>query len=1158
MVHEARMSSSSSSQSVRTPLAALLASACERPQAPALRFLQADGTLRDLSWGELWRGARAAAGRLREVTAPGGVAAIQLPTGPGFAQALYGCFLAGVTALPMQPPAAANHARQAAILTAARADAVFTAEGLTRLGWPAEPAVAWEVPAGTGAEDDSWGGWAEGLPDPLDIDLPDIDLPAYLQYSSGSLAAPRGVVITHRQAGENVLGITRTLGLTLADSVLSWLPLYHDMGLVGGVLTPLTTGCSTILMPATTFGRDPLSWLQAVSRFRVTVSGAPDFAFRLCAERAARAVEQGWDLSGWEVAFVGSETVRPTTLRRFARGYAPLGFQATAFSPCYGLAEAVLLVSGRRRGAGWQTAEVPGGAPGVPAREVTGCGCPFPGFEVLVADPETRQPVPDGHEGEILVRGPSLAAGYWDAATRTARAFTVPVPHRADGEFLPTGDLGFLRAGELFLTGRQAGRLVIRGRNVSAEALEAAAETAHPALCGRAGVALTVDAADGERLVVVHEAPRRLRRDPEAGRSASLAVRLALAERWGVCPDDVVLLAPNAIPRTSSGKPIRAACRAAYLAGELDRLRLPTASADGARRAQGDPPATPEERVLATLWECHLGIGSVCRNDRFPALGGDSLTALMVVGDAGRLGLALDPADLLRGTTLADLARRATPVATSLGTVGGVRVSGAAQAARSGDGDPGRLAPCRCQGSGLGARPPAGERPGIRGVQPCRTEATGPVDGPGSVGECLPLTPNQREYFRRRPAAEDAWRITAVLDTPELDAGLLREAWAALVARHQSLRLFFPAGEGGEREARLADATRSAPFHLAAPLSAQSPDVPAAGWLADHSDGICLAGGPVAAARFHPAPAGTPGRLWISVHHLACDASSMYILGQELKAICADLAAGGRGELPARSASYAAWVHSLAAILARADTAAERAFWSAQFRQEEEGLGPLAADAQRKAVTIALDRTASQALLQRSPAVYGVGAETVLLAALAAALRDWTGQTATSVYVYGHGRHKAGSLDLSATVGMLVQRYPLRIESPGWADPWCAVAQAAAARSSIPGDGAGYGLLASSSTSPELARLSALAGCDVQFNFLGPRDLQPDLGNGWRVRACGPGPWHWLRGDSPVRLNAYQHAGRIHCQWDQFETDGLDGPRALHTALHGFLAPLLL
>ncbi len=162
------------------------------------------------------------------------------------------------------------------------------------------------------------------------------------------------------------------------------------------------------------------------------------------------------------------------------------------------------------------------------------------------------------------------------------------------------------------------------------------------------------------------------------------------------------------------------------------------------------------------------------------------------------------------------------------------------------------------------------------------------------------------------------------------------------------------------------------------------------------------------------------------------------------------------------------------------------------------------------------------------------------------------------MYVYGHGRHNADILDLSATVGMLVHRYPLRIESPGLADPWCAVAQAAAARSSIPGDGAGYGLLSSSSKAPELARLSAVGGCDVQFNFLGPRDIQPDLGNGWRVRACGPEPLHWLRSDSPVRLNAYQHAGRMHCQWDQFQTDGLDGPRALRAALHVFLAPLLL
>ena len=1102
------------SSSPGTPLSALLVHARQRPQTVAARFLQADGTLCDLSWGELWWGARSAADLLRETAAPGAVAAILLPTGPAFVQALYGCFLAGAIALPGPPLAPGHDARPAAILAATRPEVAFTSAGLVRLRRPELPPLSWTPPLGQDA--------FSATCDPTGQTLPEDDAPAYLQTSSGSTSAPRAVVITHRQAAANVAGILRAFGIGPADSLVTWLPLYHDMGLVGGVLAPLTAGDSTVLMPPTAFGRDPLSWLRAVARFGATVSGAPDFAYRLCAERAAQAAAEGLDLSRWELAFVGAETVRPSTLRRFARAFAPLGFRASALYPCYGLAEAVLMVSGGRRGAGWRAAEVPGHAAGVPAREVTGCGEPLDGVEVLIADPVTRSPLPDDCEGEVLVQGPSVGAGYWNPNTRTPQAFTVGVAGRPGSGFLPTGDLGFLRGGELFLTGRQAGRLVVRGRNLAAEALEAAAETAHPALRGHVGVVLAVETADADRLVLVQEAPRRLRREPSVLRSVCRAVRQALAERWGVCPDDVLLVPRGAVPRTTSGKPIRAACRTAYLAGKLERLRLLAGPVNREPHAAGDIPDTPEERLLAELWERQLNVDDVRRSDRFAALGGDSLAAVMVVGEAARWGLVLDPGDLLRGATLADMA------------AGG-------------------------SGRRSWAVPELGAGQGVEsGADQVPARAARAARGSHAGSDRLALAPNQREFFDRCPAAaEDAWRITAVLDTPPgLDPGLLREAWAILVARHQALRLYFPLGADGRREARIA-AQPLAPLELAAsaaPPTAGFARVPGA---MDHLDGICLATGPVAAARLHPACGTAPGRLVVSVHHLACDASSLHILGRDLAALCADLAAGGRGELSGRSASYAEWALARDRFRESPELAGELAFWKQQFREVGEHPRSTAGDLARDAITIGLDRPATWALFHRSPTVYGVGAETLLVAALAASCG--TGDTAASVYLCRHGRQDTVSgLDLSATVGWLAYRHPLRIERPCLADPWLAAARTGAAQDQVPREGAGYGLLLDLPGRPELTRLAAISGCDAQLNFIGNRDLDTAVMDGWRVSAWGLERCRAMESEGHVQVRAVVRGGRLHLHWQSGAKEVQDGPRAMLAALQTFLAPLMI
>ncbi|MFE9773183.1 fatty acyl-AMP ligase [Streptomyces sp. NPDC005931] len=563
----------------------LITHAAEHPDRTAYRFLvtgDSDGEVQDISYGRLADRARAIASWLQDRGLTGSRAMLLYPPGLEFIAGYLGCLAAGVVAVPGVPPRGRSHNHRA--LTRMRrlmADADATVilggrEVIDALGTMdqhlPEPAEVTRVAT-------------EDIPDDLSADWReptlDADTVAFLQYTSGSTSAPRGVMVTHGNLLDNERIITQRMGHT-SDAVaahggelfVSWLPVYHDMGLIGPVLNTVYLGATSTLFSPLHFLQQPGRWLDAVSRYRPHTSGAPNFAYELSLRHATPAFVDGLHLGDWQVAFNGAEPVRAATLRRFADTFAPAGFRREALYPCYGLAEATLMVTGGSPGAGPVLLDADGPHAGAADAAAVGTGRPGPGLTVVIADPETHEELPDGEVGEIRVGGASVAKGYWRNALATRETFRAGVAGR-DGRLLRTGDLGFLRDGELFVTGRIKDLIVVDGRNHYPQDLELSAETAHPALRPGCTAAFSVDAGvEGEQAVLVAETA------PDAAAEADKitdVVRRAIGDTHGLAVRQVVLVRPGTIPKTSSGKIQRHACRAAYLDGTLSPIGVPAA-----------------------------------------------------------------------------------------------------------------------------------------------------------------------------------------------------------------------------------------------------------------------------------------------------------------------------------------------------------------------------------------------------------------------------------------------------------------------------------------------------------------------------------------------------------------------------------------------------
>jgi len=524
-----------------------------------------------LSNWELDRQARAIAARLQDLNMAGERALLLYPSGLDFVAAFFGCLYAGVIAVPAYPPRMNRSLyRIQAIAADAQAKIALTTRSvIDRVNLSETPdlqAMRWE------ATDELPGGvedlWREPDVSPETL--------AFLQYTSGSTGTPKGVMVSHGNLLHNSALIAHAFEHTRSDTGVHWLPCYHDMGLIGGILQPLYVNRPAVLMPPVAFLQRPIRWLRAISKYRACTSGGPNFAYDLCVDKIKPEQREGLDLSCWKVACNGAEPVRAETIDRFTRYFADYGFRRETFYPSFGLAEATLIVTGgykheepvvvninARELEQGRAVEVSADHPDV--QRMVSSGKPLMDQDVRIVDPKTFQECEDGAVGEIWVRGPSVAQGYWnreDATQETFRAQTAS----GEGPFLRTGDLGFRLEGEIFCAGRLKDLIIIRGLNHYPQDIEATVAESHPALKGGSGAAFTIEKDGGEQLVIVQEIDRR---QTDAVAEAITLIRKRVSERHQISADTIVLIKANSIPKTSSGKIQRHACRRAFLDGTL-------------------------------------------------------------------------------------------------------------------------------------------------------------------------------------------------------------------------------------------------------------------------------------------------------------------------------------------------------------------------------------------------------------------------------------------------------------------------------------------------------------------------------------------------------------------------------------------------------------
>lgn len=547
----------------------------QQPSNAAFYFLN-DGERDETRWTfeQLDRNARAIARKLQLLGLAGQRVLLLYPPCLDFVAGLFGCLYAGVVAIPAYPPRRnRNMNRIQAISDDAEAKAALTVQKVTdRVGGLLD-----EAPH---LKDLEWLATDE-IPTDLadDWEQPEIDgdMLAAIQYTSGSTGTPKGVMLAHRNLMHNVSIIAYGFEPARNGSGAFWLPTYHDMGLVGGIFEPVFCGLPSVLMSPLAFLQKPVRWLRAITRYRVTISGGPNFAYDLCTQKVTDKQLEELDLSTWDVAFNGAEPIRASTLEKFYDRFGPVGFHAEAAYPCYGMAETTLIVTGGKKseapvartflGKALDDHHIkPVAGDHEDARTLIGCGQVLPGQQVRIVDPVYYRQLPEDRVGEIWVDSPSVAMGYWNNPGATQETFQAKLADSTSGTYLRTGDLGFLHEGELFVTGRLKDLIIVRGVNRYPQDIELTVEQSSKRLQAGAVGAFAVDIEGRERLIIVSEVERARRKDWS---DVIQAIRRNVNTEHEVPPDGIILVRFGSIPKTSSGKIQRHACRNDFLEGSL-------------------------------------------------------------------------------------------------------------------------------------------------------------------------------------------------------------------------------------------------------------------------------------------------------------------------------------------------------------------------------------------------------------------------------------------------------------------------------------------------------------------------------------------------------------------------------------------------------------
>ncbi|MGA9996711.1 MAG: amino acid adenylation domain-containing protein, partial [Pyrinomonadaceae bacterium] len=967
------------------------------PDRLAYCFLS-DGKVEDerITYGELDQRAQTIAAMLQSLSAGGERALLLYPPGFDYIAAFFGCLYSGVVAVPAYPPRANRTQHLQLIAADAQATLALTTNsmlerlsfssarktGLEHLRWLATDRLTL----------DSNRQWSE--PETLNEEAL-----AYLQYTSGSTAAPKGVMVSHRNVLHNSAYIHYGFAHTPESIALSWLPHFHDMGLIDGIIQPLYSGFPGLLMSPASFLQRPLSWLEAISNYRVTHSGGPNFAYDLCVRRVSSEQRASLDLSRWRVAYNGAEPVRQETLERFAEEFASCGFRYENFYPAYGMAEATLKVTGglaedapvicTLQASALERNRIIEAATGErDVRTLVSSGRAALETEVRIVNPELLVQCAPDEVGEIWVKGPGVAAGYWQRPEETERTFHAYLPEAGEGPFLRTGDLGFIKDGELFVTGRLKDLIIIRGRNHYPQDIELTVAASHPSLRSGGGAAFSVEIGGEERLVVAQEVLPRVALE---WHSVIAAVREAISEEFEVQPAAILLLKPGSIPKTSSGKVRRNDSRIKFLSGDWDVIaewHTPVGT-DATGLAAPAPSLSSnvasleswlQERVASMLGVQAAEIDLHCPLTRY---GVDSLMAVELMHRIETsLGVVLPLAEFLQSPSLAELAARAVD-----------QLSATSEKQRV------AFAP---------------SQPELK---------TGTVENGWH-----PLSHNQKSlWFMHHVAPEStAYNISfAARVSGELNTEALRRAFQSLVSRHPSLRTSFTPSqdepvqrvhEQAELFFHLEDACQWSESKLGERLSLE----------AQHCFDLEYA--PLLRV-FLFKRTKTEHVLMLVAHHIIVDFWSLSVLMHELGEQYHAEVNGAQAALAPQTFRYADYVNWQQEFLLSAEGEAQERYWQQELAGELpvldlplDHLRPAVQSHRGASVPLRLDAALTQqlkALARSSDATLYM----ILLAAFGALLYRHTGQREALIGSPVSGRSSA---QLSETVGYFVNPVVMR------------------------------------------------------------------------------------------------------------------------------------
>ncbi|WP_164014718.1 non-ribosomal peptide synthetase [Pyxidicoccus trucidator] len=968
-----------------------------------------------LSYGELDRKARAIAAALQARGARGQRALLLYPPGLDYIAGFFGCLYAGVIAVPIYPPDPMRLGRTLprlmAICQDAQATIALTTDFILGLGEmlfeqaPELRALHWLA---TDTLDTAMG---EAWKHPG----ADASTTVFLQYTSGSTSSPKGVVLSHANLMHNSALIHGCFGHSKDSQGVIWLPPYHDMGLIGGILQPLYGGFPVVLLSPVDFLKRPLRWLKAVSRYGATTSGGPNFAYDLCARKVTPEERDTLDLSRWSLAFNGAEPLQPHTLRRFADVFGPCGFKMEAFYPCYGLAEGTLIASGGLKAEAPVLRTVDAAAlkghrvePSVPerpgAQTLVGSGRNLDGQRLVIAHPETGAPLPPGQVGEVWVAGPSVAQGYWNRPEQTAAAFGAKVPGD-DARFLRTGDLGFLDGGELYVTGRLKDLIIIRGRNHYPHDLERTVEPVHPALRPGCGAAFSVDKDGEERLVVVQEVDRRA---VESGgvdlEDVSRSIRQAVSDAHELQVYAVVLIQGGSLPKTSSGKIQRFATRADFLSGGLEVLHQSVLDTQAAPTA----PPSPTERTAPAAREPSF-IQKALTAVTDPAARRALLSVFLQEQAAAVLRLPasqVDPKSPLHAYGVDSLMAIDFKSALDSGLGVDVPLGGILQ------GD--SLEKLADTVLALLAAPPA----------PASGPAVAAHEGTGDA----PLSGGQQAlwFLHQLAPASAAYHVpVAVRVKAALDVDALRRAFETLVARHPALRTTFAMTAAGPVQ------------RIHEGLALDFEPVDARGWddaalrerlSAEARRPFDLETGPLLRVRLY-SRAPDDHALLLAMHHIVTDFGTLAVLAEELEVLYPALRAGKPFALPKPARTYADFARWQAELLASPRGAALERYWREQLAGPPPVLD-LPTDRPRPPVQTYAGRVHTEPLdaaltaaLKALAREQGATLNMLLQAAFQVLLHRYTGQEDFTVGVVSAGRHRP---ELASVAGYFVNPLVVR------------------------------------------------------------------------------------------------------------------------------------